>query len=192
MRNKILLIYIGLAVLFMTTFPLCLGYLPFGAFRPRVILLLCTFLMASHVWSSSVFKKFLLFAIYVLIAMFAGGVFSIDGYGARFMEYALPILMFLTAISINEFRVYKTIGLNGGANNHVDVNDPFYKEYGNRERFEIDSIVHPERISVDKQFELNFYRKRNLYGVSILHATIRALQPQWLFKMRHLLNRRRK
>lgn len=84
------------------------------------------------------------------------------------------------------------IGLDGGANNHVDVNDPFYKEYGNRARLELDSIIHPKCVSVNKQFELSFYRKRNLYGVSILHATIRALQPQWLFKMRHLLNRRRK
>lgn len=81
------------------------------------------------------------------------------------------------------------IGLDGGANNHVDINDPFYKEYGNRARLNLDTIIHPKCVSVNKQFELSFYRKRNLYGVSILHATLRALQPQWLFNMRQLLKR---
>lgn len=109
MNNKILLMYIGLVVLFLTTFPLCLGYLPFGMFRPRVLLLLCTFVLASHIWGSDIFRKFMLFAIYALIARFVGGVFTIDGYGANFMEYALPILMFLTAISINDLRIYRVI-----------------------------------------------------------------------------------
>ena len=76
------------------------------------------------------------------------------------------------------------IGLNDGANNHVDVNDPFYLQYANRKRFEVKSIIHPNEFYVDKLFERKFYNLRCLYGVSRIRATLRALQPEWLLNLR--------
>lgn len=64
------------------------------------------------------------------------------------------------------------IGLDGGANNHVDVNDPFYKEYANRERFELKEIIHPKEVYVDKKFEKEFYKKRVLY--------LKPWFPRWI------------
>lgn len=56
------------------------------------------------------------------------------------------------------------IGLDGGANNHVDVNDPFYLEYANRKRFELEEIIHPSDVSINKTFEKQFYKKRVLFN----------------------------
>lgn len=79
------------------------------------------------------------------------------------------------------------IGLNDGANNHVDVNDPFYKQYANRERYDLKEIQHPVNFYVDIPFERSFYKLRYLHGCSRFRATIRALQPECVFQLRSLL-----
>lgn len=56
------------------------------------------------------------------------------------------------------------IGLDGGANNAVNPNSAFYKEYANRTIEELKEIKFVETVSVDESFEKMFYRKRALYN----------------------------
>lgn len=56
------------------------------------------------------------------------------------------------------------IGLDGGANNAVDVNSSFYKEYANRATSELSVVVDPKEFCVDKNFERIYFRKRSLYN----------------------------
>lgn len=102
-------VYLGLTVLFVTTFPMCLGYLPFGAFRPRALLLLASFILAGSVWNNSISKKFIAFAAYVAMSWFIFNRFTIEGFGANFMEYAIPVLLFIAVIRINDYEVYKKV-----------------------------------------------------------------------------------
>ncbi len=67
------------------------------------------------------------------------------------------------------------IGLEGGANNHVKKDDPFYIEYANRKRFNIDRLIHPQAVIVNKQFEKNFYKKRVLYNKPWFPRWIKAM-----------------
>ena len=48
----------------------------------------------------------------------------------------------------------------------------FYKEYGNRKRFELQDIKHVEDIRVEKKFEKRFFRKRYLYDRNVLKVTL--------------------
>lgn len=70
------------------------------------------------------------------------------------------------------------IGFAPGATNGgdlMDENDPFFKEYANRKRFEMTEIIHPEKVYVDLYFEKQFFKKRILF-----------LKPwyQWYFQDR--------
>jgi hypothetical protein len=110
--------------------------------------------------------------------------------GKRLQTY--DIQMIYLSYKYDMYSIYpninmvSNIGLDDGANNHVDVNDPFYLQYANRKRFEVKSIIHPNEFNVDKVFEREFYNLRCLYGVSRIRATLRALQPEWLLHLRLL------
>lgn len=67
------------------------------------------------------------------------------------------------------------IGLDDGANNHTDKNDPFYKEYGNRIRFELNEIKYIDTFNINKKFEVSFFKKRYLYNKNTFKATIIAI-----------------
>ena len=107
--------------------------------------------------------------------------------GKRFNTY--DIQMIYLSYKYDMYSIYpnvnmvSNIGLNDGANNHVDINDPFYKQYANRKRFELVEIKHPEAFSVDKSFEHGFYNLRCLYGCSRFRATLRVIQPKWFFNL---------
>ena len=68
------------------------------------------------------------------------------------------------------------IGLDSGANNHVPKDDPFYQQYANRPRYDIDIINHPENLQVDKKFEKNFYNLRRLRGDRPLLRVLRSVK----------------
>lgn len=67
------------------------------------------------------------------------------------------------------------IGLEEGANNHTNIDDPFYKEYGNRQRFDLVEIKYADDFYINKNFEKRFFRKRYLYDQNIFKATIIAI-----------------
>ena len=56
------------------------------------------------------------------------------------------------------------IGLDGGANNDVNPNSSFYKEYANRAIDEFKEIKYTQSVFIDDSFEKMFYRKRALYN----------------------------
>jgi hypothetical protein len=59
------------------------------------------------------------------------------------------------------------IGLDfGGANNNISPNSDFALKLGNRPRFEINNIIHPECIEIDRDFEKKHIRLRLFYGKS--------------------------
>lgn len=56
------------------------------------------------------------------------------------------------------------IGLDGGANNSVDVNSRFYKEYANRATSKLSKIVYVDNLQIDPSFEIKYFKKRTLYN----------------------------
>ncbi len=71
--------------------------------------------------------------------------------------------MFSIAPNVN---MVSNIGLDGGANNCVDINSERYKRLANRPRFEIDEISHPANVFVDERFERKWFDVRVLQGES--------------------------
>lgn len=64
------------------------------------------------------------------------------------------------------------IGLDfGGANNNLDPDSLIAKKLGNRKRFEISQIVHPDKIEINTQFEREHYRLRFFYDESWFKVT---------------------
>ena len=63
------------------------------------------------------------------------------------------------------------IGLDfGGANNSIDPQSNFAQRYGNRPRFELDEIIHPEKFEFSRHFESKHIRIRVFYGKSWISA----------------------
>jgi hypothetical protein len=63
------------------------------------------------------------------------------------------------------------IGYDYDATNNLGAPDsPTAKKYGNRPRFEIEKIMHPDEFSIDKKFEKIYYQKRYFQGKSWLNA----------------------
>ncbi len=142
-------------------------------------------------WSWEFYRHFNSLGEYILECMgFKAYMNSIKN-GVRFNTYDRQ--MIYLSYRYNMYSIYpnvnmvSNIGLDGGANNHLDVNDPFYLEYANRTRYKLSEIIHPVSVSVDKVFEKKFYVKRNLYGESVWHAVLRNMQPNWFFKFRKAL-----
>lgn len=84
------------------------------------------------------------------------------------------VQMLYLAHKYNMYSIYpninmvSNIGLDfGGANNNLDPNSDFAKKYGNRPRFELDEINHPEAFVINKQFEKKMFKQRILYNKSI-------------------------
>lgn len=69
------------------------------------------------------------------------------------------------------------IGLDEGANNHYSKDDPFYIEYGNRQRKDLDTLVHPSNFMIDRKFEKIFFKKRCLYNKPWFGNWIRVNMP---------------
>ena len=67
------------------------------------------------------------------------------------------------------------IGLDGGANNAVDVNSAFYKEYANRAAQPLGDITYTSDVDVDKDFEIRFFKKRVLHNRNWLSVIAKSL-----------------
>lgn len=71
------------------------------------------------------------------------------------------------------------IGLDGGANNSCDVNSSFYKEYANRATQPLGNITYPNEVSVNTQFEKQFFKKRVLHNRNWLTVIGKSLFIQY-------------
>lgn len=79
--------------------------------------------------------------------------------------------------SINpNINMVSNIGLDGGANNHCSVESDFYKEYANRQKFEMREITHTELVKIDKNFEDRYYIKRCHYNDTSLWKHLQILK----------------
>lgn len=100
--------------------------------------------------------------------------------GTRLNTY--DIQMIYLSYKHNMYSIYpninmvSNIGLDGGANNHVSKEDPFYQRFANRPRYEIDIITHPEYLQVDKKFEKSFYNVRRLRGSRPFLQALRSIK----------------
>lgn len=74
------------------------------------------------------------------------------------------------------------IGLDGGANNKVNPNSAFYKEYANRKIYPLDEIKYVDTFNVDMAFEEIFYKKRALYGKPWYVHWMKSILIQYLGK----------
>ena len=72
------------------------------------------------------------------------------------------------------------IGLDGGANNAVDVNSAFYKEYANRATQPLENITYTSDVNVDKDFEIRFFNKRVLHNRNWVSVIAKSLFLQYL------------
>lgn len=75
------------------------------------------------------------------------------------------------------------IGLDGGANNFVNVKSSFYKEYANRATQPLKNIVYTEDVIVDKEFEKIFFKKRVLYNKNWFLIFGKAIFLQYFGKL---------
>ena len=139
-------------------------------------------------WTKSYWKNFNSLDEYICVNK--GMLHYVDSIKAGKRLNTYDIQMIYLSYKYDMYSIYpnvnmvSNIGLDDGANNHVDINDPFYKQYANRARYDLNEILHPSAFYVDMPFERRFYKLRCLYGCSRLRATLRALQPEWVFQAR--------
>lgn len=67
------------------------------------------------------------------------------------------------------------IGLEGGANNQVDINSKFYKEYGNRKRFQMNAITYCDDVYVDNDFDMSFFNYRCLHNNNWIKVYLKSV-----------------
>ncbi|MBV5329501.1 MAG: hypothetical protein JZU65_18060 [Chlorobium sp.] len=72
------------------------------------------------------------------------------------------------------------IGLDSGANNNLDPDSYIAIRLGNRPRYELSEINHPEKVGIDKEFEAEYFRVRVLYGESWASSKIRFYGYKYL------------
>lgn len=72
------------------------------------------------------------------------------------------------------------IGMDGGANNHADVNSAIYRQFANRPRHEIEAIFDPDEIAVDEAFEKQWFNVRVLHGNSRFKIGLKLFVKQCL------------
>jgi len=65
------------------------------------------------------------------------------------------------------------IGLDSGANNNLAPDSARAIKLGNRPRFELTKIVHPDLVELDHKFDMEYFRVRVLYGESWTSAIFR-------------------
>lgn len=75
------------------------------------------------------------------------------------------------------------------SNNITDPNSAFALKFGNRPRFEISEIQHPEIIEVNKTFEKDYFKVRVLYDKSLIISMIRFYLRPYLGSIYRVLKK---
>lgn len=114
---------------------------------------------------------------------------AFDGYlasirqGKRINTYDLQMLYM--CYKYNLYNIYpninmvSNIGTESGANSLNKADSKYCREYGNRERFEMDEIKYCEEVYVDPEFEIRHFNKRMLQNLSWINIWTKA------FLLRH-------
>lgn len=105
-------LYATLFVLLLSDFPLCLGYLPIGAFIPRLSLMFYAVITIQSVLKSKPVVLLLLYFAYRTIWQIAdSGDFSLPVTIANYMEFAIPVMSFSTLMHCGTFKMHKNISV---------------------------------------------------------------------------------
>lgn len=75
-----------------------------------------------------------------------------------------------------------------GSNTIVDPNSEVAKIHGNRPRLEIDKIVHPIKVKVDKEFDKRFFKKRVLYDKSFIKHKAKFYLSPFYQKIKNIIS----
>jgi hypothetical protein len=67
-----------------------------------------------------------------------------------------------------------------GSNTSVNPNDETAIKFGNRPRYELFEIKHPDKVGIDKEFEAEYFRVRVLYGESWASSKIKFYGYKYL------------
>ena len=104
-------IYIAVIALFVSSFPLALGWFPFGSYVPRFVFMVFSLLMFPYVLGTRPFVFLCLYYIYLLVANFAvGKPVDFVGFSANFMEMAIPIITMTILIKLNRTKDFEMMG----------------------------------------------------------------------------------
>lgn len=101
----------GLILLFMSTFPLFLGWIPIGAFRPRFLMVILTVLFLPNIFRERPVIYLLLFSLYSLFMQIFWEMFNFSAYFSDFMDFALLVFMAMAIFQADSFKLYKNVAL---------------------------------------------------------------------------------
>lgn len=99
----------GLILLFMSTFPLFLGWIPIGAFRPRFLMVILTVVFLPSIFRERPTLYLLIFSLYSLLMQIFWGVFNFSTFFSDFMDFALPVFMAMAIFQADSFKLYKIV-----------------------------------------------------------------------------------
>ena len=99
--------------------------------------------------------------------------------GCRYNTYDVQISFlvrrFKKCTIYPNINMVSNIGLEGGANNQVNINSKFYKEYGNRKTFQMDSITYCDDVYIDNDFDMSFFNYRCLHNNNWIKVYLKSV-----------------
>lgn len=99
--------------------------------------------------------------------------------GCRYNTYDVQISFlvrrFKKCTIYPNINMVSNIGLEGGANNQVNTNSKFYKEYGNRKTFQMDSITYCDDVYIDNDFDMSFFNYRCLHNNNWIKVYLKSV-----------------
>lgn len=143
-------------------------------------------------WKSSFYNNFQSIYEYIIECSMCKEYLRSIKKGKRLNTY--DVQMIYLSYKYNMYSIYpninmvSNIGLDGGANNHVNINDPLYKQLALRPRYDLNNISHPVALKCNKEFEKSFYRLRRLYGTSPFMKAFSCLFLGWYKRLRKRLS----
>lgn len=102
-------VYIALAALFMTSFPLFQGWVPIGDFMPRALFMLVSFFFVPYLLKEKAFLCLLFYYLVVFLSRSIAGVFQFAGYAANFLEMGMPLMISLYLFKKDDYLLYKKV-----------------------------------------------------------------------------------
>lgn len=143
-------------------------------------------------WTRSFYQNFRSICEYIIECSMCNSYLKSIKKGKRLNTY--DVQMIYLSYKYNMYSIYpnvnmvSNIGLDGGANNHISKTDPLYEKLALRPRQELTSIIHPQLLVCDIEFEKSFYRLRRLYGQSPISKAFSCLFLGWYRILRKRLS----
>lgn len=131
-------------------------------------------------WKWSFIKSFNTLSEYIIESCACASYIKSYQRGKRLNTY--DVQMIYLSYKYDMYSIYpninmvSNIGLEGGANNHVSKDDPFYKKYAERPKFNLEAIAHPDQIIINKKFERVFYKVRKIRDNKPIIQALRSIK----------------